>query len=167
MNDTTPDTVDAVERFTGIVSNFKRALLVTRHAGGMHARPMAVAEMVPGGDPVFVTGLESPKVAEIEADPHVLVTFQDDLQFATIAGRARILRDERRIDKLWSEAWRVWFPGGRTDPSLCLIVIEAEAGEYWDASGAQGLKALFRGATAYLTGTRPAVDEKQHAKIRL
>jgi general stress protein 26 len=167
MPDTAADTVDVAERFHSLVAGFKRALLVTRRGQRMHARPMAVAELIAGRDPVFVTSLDSPKVGEIEADPQVLVTFQSDLQFATITGRAAILRDKARIDELWSEAWRVWFPKGKDDPALCLIRIAADEGEYWDASGVQGLKSLFRGASAYLKGTRPTVDDKQHAKLPL
>jgi general stress protein 26 len=155
------------EHLYDLVKDIKTGMLITRSGGTLHARPMSVADLRPDADAYFATSLDSPKVAEIEADPFAMITFQDGSQYAVIAGKARIVRDRALIDKLWSEAWRVWFPGGKDDPSLCLIKLEAQEGEYWDNSGPRGLKYLFEGVKAVLQGTRPATDETQHAKVTL
>jgi general stress protein 26 len=68
------------QRLNEIVAGFATGMLVTRSAdGGMHARPLADAADPQGkeGDTIyFATSIASPKVAEIEANPVVLVTFQ-------------------------------------------------------------------------------------------
>jgi general stress protein 26 len=158
---------DKHEHLYDLVKDIGTAMLITRAGGSLHARPMAVADLRADADAYFATSLDSPKVAEIEADPYAMITFQDGRQFAVISGNARIVRDRALIDKLWSEAWKVWFPGGKDDPSLCLIKLEAREGEYWDNSGTKGLKYLFQGVKAVLQGTRPATDETQHAKVAL
>ena len=158
---------DTHEHFYDLLKDIKTAMMITRAGGKLHARPMSVADLRADADAYFATSLDSPKVAEIEADPSMMVTFQDGRQFAVLIGNARIVRDRALIDKLWSEAWRVWFPKGKEDPSLCLIKLEAQEGEYWDSSGVRGLRYLFEGVKAVLQGTTPDMDAGQHAKVRL
>jgi general stress protein 26 len=156
------------KRLFEMLRDFDTAMLLTHSAdGAMHARPMAVAELQPNGDAYFAAQADSPKIAEIQADPRVVVTFQSRSQFASVAGRAELVRDRVLIEKLWSEAWRVWFPGGKDDPSLCLIWVAAETGEYWDNAGAQGIKYAFEAAKAYATGETPKLDRELHAKVNL
>ena len=131
---------DTHEHFYDLVKDIKTAMMITRAGGKLHARPMTVADLRPDADAYFATSLDSPKVAEIEADPSVMITFQDGRQIAMLSGNARIVRDRALIDKFWSVAWRVWFREGKDDPSLCLIKLEAQVGEYWDSSGVRGLR---------------------------
>jgi hypothetical protein len=72
-----------------------------------------------------------------------------------------------KIEDLWSERMRVYFPIGKDDPDLALIHVHAEAGEYWDNQGAQGLRYLFEAAKAYVTGTRPELDREVHGSAQL
>jgi general stress protein 26 len=150
-----------------LVKDFRTAMLITRAGGALHARPMSVAELRADAHAYFATGMGTPKVAEIEADPCAMITFQDGSQFAVITGQARIVRDRALIDKLWSEAWRAWFPGGKDDPTLCLIRFEAREGEYWDNSGLKGMRYLFEGVKAVIQGGKPATGQDQHAKVKL
>lgn len=151
-----------------LLKDFDTAMLVTHPSGGeMHARPMAVAELQPDADAYFVTSIGSPKIAEIEANPTVTLTFQSSKQFASIAGRVSVVRDRAVIDRLWKEAWKVWFPQGKTDPTISLLRFEAAHGEYWDNSGLQGLKYAFEAAKAYVQGEKPATDRQQNAKVAL
>jgi general stress protein 26 len=159
---------DLAARLYDVVKDFDTAVLVTNLADGRtHARPMAVAEVRRDGDIVFATDAGSPKVAEIAANPDVVVTFQGKNRFAAIAGRAAVLQDRALVEKLWSEMWRVWFPGGKDDPKLCLIRVAAQEGEYWDNAGAQGIKYVYEAAKAYATGTTPDQDARQNAKVKL
>ena len=158
----------AEKRLYDLIKDFRSAMLVTRLADGrMHARPMAVADLDRDGQTYFCTRLDTPKVAELEADPHVAITFQSSSQFAAINGTARIVHDRALIDTLWSPAWKVWFPKGKDDPALCIIIVEPDEGEFWDNSGFEGLQYMFRAARAYLKGTIPKIDDDQHAKVKL
>lgn len=158
--------MDKQRHLYDLASGFRNAMLVTRGLdGGFHARPMAVAEMEPDSDAIFSTSLESPKIAEIEADPQVLVTFQGRSEFATIRGTATVVRDRAEIERLWSEAWRVWFPEGKDDPNLCLVKVSADRGEYWDTSGLEGVKFALESVKARLAGRTPEKSEVQNAKV--
>ena len=60
-------------------------LVKMRADGAFHRRPMAVAELKKDTGNYFVTSLDSPKNAEIEARPDVMVTFQSSSQYAVVA----------------------------------------------------------------------------------
>jgi general stress protein 26 len=156
------------ERLYDVIKDFDNAMLVTRGASGReHARPMHIAEIREDGDIFFATSMDSPKITEIAVNPEVVVSFQSSRQFAAVYGRAEVVKDRNLIDHLWSEAWKVWFPEGKADPTLCLIRVDGREGEYWDNAGVQGIKYAFEAAKAYMQGRTPKQDEKQSAKVRL
>jgi general stress protein 26 len=151
-----------------LLTGFDTAMLVTRaEDGNLHARPMAVAELHADADAYFVTSIDSPKVAEIYADADVLLTFQGAHRYAAVYGRVNVIRDRALIERLWSEAWRAWFPRGKADPAITLLRFDAERGEFWDGSGMRGVQYAFQAAKAYLTGGTPRVATGQHGRTRL
>jgi general stress protein 26 len=151
-----------------LLQDFDTAMLVTRAADGQaHARPMAVAELRPGADAYFVTSIDSPKVAEIDSDADVLLTFQSSKQYAAVYGRISVSRDRQLIDRLWKDSWKLWFPRGKSDPTIALLRFDADRGEFWDNAGARGLQFLFEAAKAYVSGEQPKTDPEQHQRVRL
>jgi len=114
---------------------FNTAMLTTRSPeGGVHIRPMRVARMEAGDQELlFATGLAMPKVEEITKNNQVAISFQGSSEAAVLYGTAHVLKDRVLIEELWSEAWRVWFPGGKGDPNLCLLAVTPVSAEYWDS----------------------------------
>ena len=148
------------QKFQDLLTGFSHGMLVTKTSTvALHARPMALAEIAANGDLWFATGRDSRKVDEITADEHVCVTFQDGSHYVTVTGSAQTVRDRSKIEQLWSDAWRIWYPQGRDDPNLVLLRVTADTGEYWDNSGVKSLRYLFKGAKAYLLGERMETDE--------
>jgi general stress protein 26 len=147
------------ERLSELMAGFSMAMLVTRtDDGGMRARPLRIADRRDDGALYFSTAVDSPKVHELQADEHVAVVMQDHRKFVSVSGIARVVQDRALVDKLWSESWRVWFPKGKDDPSLCLVVVEPLEAAYWDMSGLRGVRYAFELAKAYVTGGRPPSD---------
>ena len=160
--------MDTKKQLYDVVKGFRAAMLVTYgRDGNLSARPMAVAELEPASDAYFSTSLTSPKIAEIEADPRAMVTFQGGSQFATIFGTVAVVRDRALVERLWSEDWRLWFPKGKDDPTLCLLKLSAERGEYWDTSGLEGVNFMIESVKARISGRSPEKTEAQNAKVRL
>lgn len=156
------------EHLYDLLKGFDTAMLITRSEdGNLHARPMAIAELHADAGAYFVTSIDSPKVAEIYADADVLLTFQSKDQYAAVYGRANVVQDRALIDRLWNEAWKVWFPRGKDDPSIALLRFDAEQGEFWNNAGMRGVQYVFEAAKAYLSGERPNVESGQHGRARL
>jgi general stress protein 26 len=153
-----------------LLEEYDVAMLATRTAEGqLRARPMALAEVEPDGTLWFLTDRRSAKVEELERDNHVLVTMQSKVKYVSFSGTASPIEDRARVARLWKVEWQAWFPGGKDDPNLVLLRVDGDAGEYWDGSGASGLKYLLEAGKALLTGTRPDVvgDPKVHGKVEL
>jgi general stress protein 26 len=166
---TTLSETEKRQRLRELVLRFDTAMLVTRtDDGGMRARPLSIVDSGDDGSELyFSTAIESPKIHELEADPHVNVVMQDSRRFVSLSGTARILDDRALIDRLWSQAWKVWFPKGKDDPSLRLLAVEPVEAAYWDMSGARGIRYAFEMAKAYLKGTRPPSDEDERHTARV
>lgn len=152
-----------------ILKSFDTAMLASESRGGIHARPMAVADVADDGKMLFITDVASPKLAEIEAEPKVYVTAQEKMKFVALTGYARILVDPARVAEVWKEAWKVWFPQGKDDPTIRLIEVSTVDAEYWDSSGTVGLKYAFEAAKAYIKGEKasPTGDKSQHDRVRM
>jgi general stress protein 26 len=150
---------------------FSTAMLVTRtEDGGLRSRPLSVVHDKDDPDTLyFATAIDSPKVSEIEADPRVNVSMQDGRRFVSITGTARLVQDRALIDKLWSEPWKVWFPQGKEDPSLYILIVSPSEAAYWDGAGLAGVTYLFDMVRAYVTGTKPSSDddERHVARVKL
>lgn len=132
----------------------------------MHARPMAIAGLEDSGRLWFFSAEETAKVQEILDGGRALVICQSRHTQVVVGGPAQIRRDPAKAAELWKESFKVWFPDGPEDPSLVLISVDPESGEYWDERGAHGLKYLVKAAGAYLGNRRPDVDEPDvHGKV--
>jgi general stress protein 26 len=165
MTTTTPD-----NKLRELLADFHVAMLVTRTPEGkLRSRPMALADIGSAGELWFITQRDSGKLDDLARDNHVNVSMQSAMKFVSISGTASAVKDRERVAELWNESWKVWFPGGKDDPSLLLLQISGEAGEYWDNSGLSGIKYLIEAGKAYLAGTRPNVagDPNVHGKVNL
>ncbi len=151
-----------------LVSDFDVAMLVTYSRTGMHARPMTVARLDKEMHTAFlVTDINSVKVDEISADPHALLTFQGTRKFATVSGDLVVLQDRELIEQMWKEAWTLWFPKGKSDPSITLLRFTSKEGEFWDGAGIQGLKFAYSAFKALIAGESAKTDSDQHDKVIL
>ena len=158
----------AHDDFLAACKDFDQAMLITHsQRGQLTARPMYIAKLDADGDLWFATDVDSAKVDEIKANPEVCVTMSGGGTYVSISGRARVEHDKDKIEQMWNEGWRVWFPDGKTDPRLTLINVEAREGEYWSNSGLNRFKYLFQAAKAYATGQRPQIDEAAHRRVHL
>lgn len=160
--------MDTQRKLIDLLREFDTAMLVTRSAdGSMDARPMAVAQVEDDGQLWFVTDRNSGKIADLGMDSEVAITMQSSNKFVSLSGSASTVDDQAKVEELWSEAWKVWFPDGKNSEHIVLLRIRPTRGEYWDNSGLNGVKYLLRAGTAYLQGKRPETDSSTNASVTL
>lgn len=121
-----------------IVKAVDICMLTTVDEGGdLHSRPMSNNRDVEfDGDLWFFTYGSSHKVDEVGRVPKVNASFADvkEQQYASVSGRAEIVRDRAKIEELWQPQLKAWFPEGVDTPDLALLKVTAERAEYWDGS---------------------------------
>src|SRR6478736_739950 len=152
---------DAKDKVLELLKGINIAMMATRGEDDqMHARPMATNTAEFDGDLWFFTDKESPKVAEIRRNPEVLLTYANETKqhYVSIQGQAEVVKDQGKVEELWSEPLRVWFPKGKDDPSIMLIKVRVESAEYWDAPSSTMVH-LYGYMKALTTGERPHPGE--------
>jgi general stress protein 26 len=160
------------EKLMELLKTFRNGMLVTRvtraDEQSLRSRPMALIKVDDRtGDVWFMTSIESGKVDEIQTHADVCVTLQHDHKFLSLSGRASIVRSREKIEELWTEEAKVYFPKGKNDPEIALIRVHPSEGEYWDNGGVNRIKFLFEVVKAHVTGATPHFDQGQHGSVSL
>lgn len=91
------------------------------------------------GDSWFFSYEDTRKVADIERDPGVTLSFTEPPGllgkpgiFISIEGRAGLIKDKSEFDQHWMKELDRWFPDGIETPGLVLLKIHADRIHYWD-----------------------------------
>ena len=122
-----------------LLENIDIAMLTTVGANGyLVSRPLSTQQAQFDGKRVwFFTEADSPKIEEIRRHPKVNLAYasKDKNTYVSLAGDARVSRDQAKIDALWNDAMKAFFPKGRNDPNLVLLEVAVRTAEYWDGPG--------------------------------
>jgi general stress protein 26 len=103
------------------------------HRRDIYPGPSAFARA--GGFTVyFCTSAASGKVRELRANPAAAAYFALPSRFrgVMLTGDAEVLEDMKSKEALWDEGWRIYWPGGPSDPD-CVVVrlTPREATGWW------------------------------------
>lgn len=157
----------AKQHLSELLQSFDTAMLITKHGDGDHARPMAIAAVEDGASAIwFVTSTASPKASELSRDSRVAVTCQSSKRFVALSGTATVVHDRAKLDELWKETWRVWFPDGKESADLALIRVSVEDAEFWDNAGTKGIRYVFEAVKALANRRTPNEVAEQHGRIK-
>ena len=147
------------------------AMFTTRRPdGSLVSRPMQTQARRAGTDLWFVTSVNSGKVDEIVADPHVNLGYYKDgsREFVSVAGTAHVTQDPEMIRQLYKPDWKAWFgdegddrDGSPADPRIALIEVKADSATYLKSDTPRVI-ALFGVAKAILTGNPPKAGDFGH-----
>ncbi|GAA6061788.1 hypothetical protein JCM10212_001394 [Sporobolomyces blumeae] len=123
-----------------IIKESKFAMLVSRDAdGALHSRAMSPASHQ-GLVFSFIANRESGKFDELANDPNVNVSFSDpsSSDWASVAGKAKIVTDVDAIKKLWNPMLKSWFGaidkehnGEPGDDRIAIIEVIPSEIRYW------------------------------------
>ena len=156
-----------IRRLAELIRDIRFAMLTTIGIDGtLHSRPMATQEVEFDGDLWFFTENTSPKVTELRHNPHINVSMMnpDNNCYVSLTGQGEIVYDHKKMEELWSPAYKAWFPQGLNDPELALIRVRAERAEYWDAPSSKLVQA-FGFVKALVTGEKAHPGE--HERVNL
>lgn len=157
---------EAIQKIGQLIKDIKMAMLTCADADGtLHSRPMATQNKEFDGTLYFLTGKNSHKLEELRNDSHVNVAYAnpDKNQWVSVSGTASAMRDQQKIDELWSVFHKAWFPEGKEDPNITVLRVDVDSVEYWEAASSKmvqvaGLvKALVTGQ-AYRPGENKTLD---------
>ena len=152
---------DDSQKIWELIKGAHSALLVTMGADGrFDSRPMGCLQTEFDDTLWFLTFRHSPKLEEISKDNRVLVSYAkpSEYEYVSLSGRAKVIEDRSKINELWFEGLRVWFPNGPDDPELALLSIEVEEAKYWTNAASIATYA-WAYIKARLSGKSPSPEE--------
>ncbi len=136
--------------------------------GDLHSRPMSNNREVEfDGDLWFFTYGSSHKVDEVGRAPKVNASFADvdEQQYASVSGRAEVVRDKAKIEELWQPQLKAWFPEGTETPDIALLKVTVERAEYWDGSQSVIAHAVSL-VSALVTGEPAELGENEKIDVK-
>ena len=157
---------ESIEKLKGLLEGIDFCMLTTINGGQLRSRPMSTQELDENGELWFFTSDQTHKVDEIEADNRVNVAYAqpDDNVYVSVAGRASVVKDRKKIEELWNPIHKAWFPEGLEDPTLCLLKVSVEEAEYWDSPNSKIVQ-IAGFVKALVTGQQ--ADGGDHGKVKL
>jgi general stress protein 26 len=169
MNSTStePKPSDDFAKLGDLIKDIKFAMLTTlTRDGHLTSRPMTTQNETFDGTLWFFAALNSHSTEDLEAHPEVNLAYAKpgSMEFVSISGNAKISMDRAKMQELWSEVYKAWFPEGLGDPNICLLRVEVTTAEYWDTPSAKAVQ-LFAYLKSKITGERPNVGE--HRQVNL
>ena len=149
------------EKIWELIKGSHSALLVTvKPDGTLDSRPMGCLQTGFDGVLWFLTFRHSPKLVEIRDNPNVMVSYAkpNEFEYVSISGKARIVEDPQKLNELWTEGLRVWFPKGPNDPEIAILAVDVERVTYWTDAASMTTYA-WAYVKARLTGKSPSGDK--------
>lgn len=169
MADQTPVTND-LAKLIDKIKDVRIAMLTTSDEDHhLRSRPMGTIKPDTSGSLYFLTDKDSAKVYEVKQDRQVNLAYSntDDSIYASVSGPAKAYRDQNKINELWSEPMRAWFPKGKEDESIYILEVTIEKGEYWESPG-NIITQAYAYVRALATGERTKTDDvNSHAKVEV
>ena len=147
---------EMIQKVGDLIKDIKMAMLTTEAEDGvLRSRPMATQNSPFDGTLWFFTSANSGKVSELDWNPEVNLSYAEpsDTKYVSISGNGEIVRDRAKMEELWSDIYKAWFPQGLNDPNVCLLKVEVSAAEYWEAKSGKMVQ-LFGYIKALATSER-------------
>ena len=134
-----------IEKFYTLIDEIEIAMMTTRRPDGhLEARAMANQKRMTGADLWFVTTEGTAKLRNIEADPHVNLSYYNNRtrEWISVSALASISRDRQKIHALYAAHWSAWFPK-EGDPDTALRTIRG-----WSSSASTSKRPCFSKSTS-------------------
>lgn len=157
-----------LEQLYELIDGIEVAMLTSRNAeGALVSRPMQTQARRAGTDLWFMTSVESGKIQELLADPHVNLGYYKDgsREYVSVSGLAHVTQDKALIHQLYKADWKAWLgdegagrDGGPDDPRIALIEVKAESASYLRVKEPR-VVTLFKLATSLVNGEPPNIGD--------
>ena len=126
---------ESIAKVAEMMRDIDFCMLTTNSGTGrLRARPMSNnGEVDFDGDVWFFSGAETRKVADLEAEPRVQLSFAvpEEFRFISMTGEATIIRDDEQKKARWVADLERWFPQGPESDEVVLIKVTPSSVTWW------------------------------------
>ena len=150
-----------IAKVAELIGDIKIAMLTTVAPDGrLMSKPMATQDSDFDGTVRFIGERASQKVANLQANPQVNVSFTGSGSWVSLSGTASVVSDPAELEKYWDTFTDAWLEGGPDNPNNVIIEVHGTSAEYWDGPGSKVIQVLNL-VKAKATGQRYEGDNEQ------
>jgi len=161
------DEKQARDKLWEMIKRTRFAMFVTVEPdGALRSRPMTPIQKEFDGNLWFFAKADTDVVRAVQANAEVCLTYGNSsaADFVSVSGHASVVTDVNQKRELWSTSVQAWLPEGPESPSVVLLAVRAQSGEYWNSENQW--VTLFSVARALSTSTTPK-NVGEHRKVAL
>jgi len=159
---------EGIARIRDLMKDIDICMLTTVDdaSGRLRSRPMSLQEAEFDGQLWFFTYEDSGKVAEVQRDRHVNISFADKgkQNYVSVSGNAKTVTDRAKMQEFWNPVLKAWFPEGIDTPGIALLCVEVDQAEYWQSEGR--VATVINMAKALITGEEADWGENEKLDLR-
>lgn len=137
LTSTSPDRHENRDTLWQLIKDIDITMLTTlAEDGSLRSRPMATQQIdAEHAELWFFVSIDSHTVVEIYHDREVCLAYAspENHRYASVSGRAFVVRDLAKANEIWTPAAKTWFPQGVNDPHIALLRVEVDSAQYWDS----------------------------------
>lgn len=164
-----PTTEQKIAKVDELIRDVGTCMLTTVDAttGKLHSRPMHLQGGLDNGKLFFFAYQSSAKMDDVETTHRVNCGFScpKSQHFVSISGQAKMTTDRAKMEQKWNPMLTAWFADGLDTDGICLIEVDADDTQYWDAPSST-LVHVYGVAKAAITG-EPVKDAGENEKVSL
>lgn len=136
------------------------------HGVDMHMQPMAHHVDRDNGVIVFFTSKDTDIAAAVGEGKraHFCVVGKDHDYHACLSGTVVQSLDQALVDRFWSPMVAAWYPGGKSDPKLTLLVMSLTDASVWGSTDS-ALKFGWEMAKSMATSNPPDLGEVNQVRF--
>lgn len=157
---------DSTDRVWEMMEDIRICMLVTREGATLRGRPMDAHPSREEGCIWFLSDRRGHKDDELERDPQAALTFAHPGKndYLSVSGEAEISSDRAKIDELWTDMNKAFWPKGKDDPNICVVRFLPERAEYWDGPSSSIMVAL-KMVAARISGSPTDLGENRKVPL--
>lgn len=132
---------DTMKKVAELVKGINVCMLTAGSGGRLISHPMNPLELDEHGDFWFFASHQAAGQLDLS---FVNIAFSDEDRaiYISLSGKAELVRDQHRIDELWTPMVKPWFSQGKDDPDLVLMKFSTHTAAYWDAKSSKMVRLL-------------------------
>lgn len=152
---------EALKKIKELAESVGICMFTTLHDGRMYGRPMGTSAIDDDGTFWFFTS-DDTTVAEDAGGDHVCLNYSSPAKntYLTVQGKAELVHDKAKMEDLWKDILKAWFPDGLETPGIALIRVTPDEAHYWDADASR-MRILLQYAYAATTGNYKSMEGKE------
>lgn len=149
------------DKFWELLEGIKVCMAVTLDDDQLVSRPLSGQTNRDENSIYFVTKISEQENGEIKYPKKINLSYihPDMPACVSVSGHVHLLNDRAKLEEIWDNHAKLWFPKGIDDPEVALLKVIPDQATYWNISTSM-IEVIWEFAKSRITQNQPRIGEK-------